>query len=42
MVAPPGIKVVEFDEMKSQDDYVHEGWIEKMLGCVLKGPMQFK
>ena len=32
MVAPPGIKVVEFDEMKSQDDYVQEGWIEKFVG----------
>ena len=32
MVAPPGIKVVEFDETKVKDQYIADGWIEKQVG----------
>ena len=32
MVAPPGVKVVEFDDRKSTDEYIHEGWVEKLVG----------
>ena len=32
MVAPPGIKVVEFDETKVKHQYITDGWIEKLVG----------
>ena len=32
MVAPPGIKVVEFDERKTTEEYISEGWLKKLVG----------
>ena len=32
MVAPPGVKVVEFDGSKSKHDYILEGWVETLVG----------
>jgi len=32
MVAPPGVKVVEFDATKSRQDYIRDGWVMKSVG----------
>ena len=32
MVAPPGIKVIEFDSNKAKGEYITEGWVEKLVG----------
>ena len=32
MVAPPGVKVVEFDGNKSRQDYTKDGWVMKSVG----------
>ena len=32
MVAPPGIKMVEFDENKTREDYLEEGWVKNNVG----------
>lgn len=32
MVAPAGIKVIEFDPEKSKADYENEGWVQKYVG----------
>jgi len=34
MVAPPGLKVVEFDENKTRSQYEDEGWVKKHIGEV--------
>ena len=32
MVAPPGLKVVEFDCNKPRRQYEDEGWVKKCIG----------
>ena len=32
MVAPPGIKVVEFDDTKTTEEYISEGWVQRYVG----------
>ena len=32
MVAPPGVKVSEFDVNKSKSEYIREGWVQKSVG----------
>ena len=32
MVAPPGVKIVEYDGEKSKEGYRREGWVEKKVG----------
>jgi len=33
MVAPAGIKMVEFDVNKSSEDYMQDGWVKKKVGA---------
>ena len=32
MVAPTGIKVVKFDDSKTREEYISEGWVKKYVG----------
>ena len=42
MVAPPGIKVVEFDPNKSRMSYVSDGWVKKYVGEAPSQPHSVK
>ena len=32
MVAPPGMKIIEYDSIKTRDDYINDGWIKQYVG----------